>query len=335
MALLISSQVHLDVPLTNFTMAYLQSTTGFVADKVFPRVSVDKQSNKYYKYDREHFNRGGEVQARAARTESQEVSFTISNDNYFCDVFSLGSSLSIEVMANEDAALNARQAAIEQITMQMMIDKERKWASTYFATGIWGTEYTGVSGAPTGSQVRQWSDYTNSTPIIDITAASRAMQLKSGGFKPNVMVVGKEVRDQLINHPTILARLNGGATVTNTALVTDAKLAEIFGVEEFLVMEAVYNTSVEGVAESNAFIGGKSAALFYRPRTVGMMSAVPGICFSWDNLPEASGYGLGVTTYRGDWLLAKRIAEKVEINMAYDQKVTSSDLGVFFATVIA
>ena len=75
------------------------------------------------------------------------------------------------------------------------------------------------------------------------------------------MVVGKEVRDKLINHPDILARLNGGATVTNPALVTDAKLAEIFEVENFFVMEAVKNTAVEGVAESNAFIGGKHALL--------------------------------------------------------------------------
>jgi hypothetical protein len=65
------------------------------------------------------------------------------------------------------------------------------------------------------------------------------MQLKSGGFKPNTMVVGKEVRDILINHPDILARLNGGATVSNTALITNAKLAEIFEVENFYVMEAV------------------------------------------------------------------------------------------------
>ena len=55
--------------------------------------------------------------------------------------------------------------------------------------------------------------------------------------------------------------MNGGATVSNTALITNAKLAEIFEVENFYVMEAVKNTSVEGVAESNAFIGGKNALL--------------------------------------------------------------------------
>jgi hypothetical protein len=163
----------------------------------------------------------------------------------------------------------------------------------------------------------------------------RTMQLKSGGFKPNVMVVGKEVRDALVNNPSILARLNGGATVTNTALVTDAKLAEIFGVEEFLVMETVKNTAAEGITESNAFIGGKSAAFYYRPRSAGLMVPSAGYTFTWDDLENASGHGITIKSYVGDYLAIDGVAEVLEANLAYDHKVVSSDMGAFIATVVA
>ena len=123
-------------------------------------------------------------------------------------------------------------------------------------------------------------------PIVDVTNARREMQLKSGGYKPNCMVVGKEVRDILVNHPDILARLNGGATVSNTALITDAKLAEIFEVEQFLVMEAVYNDAAEGLTDNIEFIGGKHAMLAYKPSSMGLKTPASGAIFTWDALPR-------------------------------------------------
>jgi hypothetical protein len=221
------------------------------------------------------------------------------------------------------------------LTHQLLIDREIKWADTYFKGGVWGTDWDGVASSPNSVQVIQWSNYSTSTPIQDVTNIMRTVQLKSGGFKPNVMVVGKEVRDILVNHPTILARLNGGATVTNTALVTDAKLAEIFGVEEFLVMETVKNTGAEGLAESNSFIGGKLAAFYYRPRAAGLMIPSAGYTFTWDELENASGHGIAIKSYRGDYLAIDGVAEVLEANMAYDHKVVSADLGAVIDSVIA
>lgn len=335
MAMLTPSAVHIDAPLTNLTIAFVQDSTNFIADRVFPKVSVSKKTDKYYIYNRADFNRVGQVQARAPRTQAPRVGMSLSTDTYSTDVFSLATDFDFDTLANEDAALDIRSAGAQMLTTQLLIDREVKWATDYFSSGIWGTDWAGVASSPSGTQVIQWSDITTSTPIQDVTKIMRTIQLKSGGFKPNVMVVGKEVRDVLVNHPTILARLNGGATVTNTALVTDAKLAEIFGVEEFMVMEAVKNTSAEGIAESNAFIGGKAVAFYYRPRAAGLMVPSAGYTFTWDDLENASGYGISIKSYRGDYLAIDGIAEVLEANMAYDHKVVSADLGGFIATVIA
>ena len=46
------SQVHVDAILTNISVAYLQRAENFIADKVFPVVPVDKQSDKFFTYDK-------------------------------------------------------------------------------------------------------------------------------------------------------------------------------------------------------------------------------------------------------------------------------------------
>lgn len=332
MPLLTPSQVHIDTPLSNLTLAYAQSQTNFVADKVFPTVGVARQSDKYYIYDRANMNRTGDVKKLAPRTEVNRIGMTISNSSYFADVYGLGMDFDEQTIANEDEVLNIRSAGAETLAMRLMIHREENFATTFFSTGVWGTEVAGAaSGA--GTPV-YWNDYTNSTPITNVTDARRDMQLKSGGYKPNTMVVGKVTRDELINHPDILARLNGGSTVNNPALITDAKLAEIFEVENFFVMEAVNNTAVEGAAESNAFIGGKHALLCHTPSSAGLMTPAAGMTFAWNNIPGANNLGITVESFSDDALKRQQIAEHIQVKMSYDMKVVGADLGYFFKDIV-
>jgi len=326
MPMLTPSAVHIDQPLTNLTLAYVQEQSNFIADKVFPTVGVNRQSDKYYIYDRAGMNRGGERKPLAPRTEVKRIGMSVSSDSYYADVFGLGMDFDEQTLANEDAALEIRAAGAQTLINNMLIDREVDFANTFFAASVWGSESTPSN---------LWSDYTNSTPIADVTTARRTMQLKSGGFKPNTMVVGKEVRDILINHPDILARLNGGATVTNTALITNAKLAEIFEVENFYVMEAVQNSSAEGIAESNAFIGGKHALLVHTPSSAGLMTPAAGLTFAWNNLQGVQNLGVTVESFSDDALRRVGVAEHIQAKMAYDMKVVGADLGYFFDTVIA
>lgn len=326
MPMLTPSSVHIDQPLTNLTLAYAQEQSNFIADKVFPTVGVQRQSDKYYIYDRDNMNRTGDVKKLAPRTEVNRIGMSISNSSYYADVYGLGMDFDEQTLANEDAALDIRSAGAQTLMTRLLIHREEQFAASFFAAGIWGSQSTPSN---------LWSDYTNGTPITDVTTARRTMQLKSGGFKPNTMVVGKEVRDILINHPDILARLNGGATVSNTALITNAKLAEIFEVENFYVMEAVKNSSAEGVAESNAFIGGKHALLVHTPSSAGLMTPAAGLTFAWNNIPGANNLGVAVESYSDDALRRQQVAEHIQVKMAYDMKVVGADLGYFFNTAIA
>jgi len=335
MPLLTPSQVHIDQPLTNLTLAFVQSQENFIADKVFPLVGVDRQSDKYYIYDRANANRKGDVKKLAPRTEVNRIGMSISNDSYFADVYGLGMDFDEQTLANEDAALDIRTQGASELMNRVMIHRENEFASTFFTDGVWGVNWDGVASSPSATEVINWDDYTNSTPIEDVTRLRRTIQLKSGGFRPNTMIVGKEVRDKLINNPDILDRLNGGATVSNTALVTNAKLAEIFEVENFYVMEAIENDSVEGVAESNSFIGGNHALLVHTPRSAGLMTPASGMTFAWNNIPGASNLGVTVESFSDDALKRQQVAEHIQVKMAYDMKVTGADLGGFINNVIS
>jgi len=325
MPMLTPSDVHVDVPLTNLTIAYMQAAENFVADKVFPMVSVSKQSDKYYKYSREGL-RDGDVTILAPRTEVNRVGMALSTDSYFADVRGLGMDFDEQTIANEDTALELRSQGANVLMEKIMIDREVRWASAFFSAGIWGTDITPGN---------LWSDYTNSTPIVDVTTGRRTMQLASGGYKPNTMVVGKEVRDVLINHPDILARLNGGSTVANPALITDAKLAEIFEVENFYVMEAVRNTAAEGVTDAFGFIGGKNALLTYTPSTMGLRTPGAGAIFCWDSIPGVSGMGITVESFSDDALKRQQIAELIQVKSSDDMKLIGSEMGYFFEDCVA
>jgi hypothetical protein len=324
--------VHIDQPLTNLTLAYAQSQENFIADKVFPTVGVQKQSDKYYLYDRANMNRTGDVAKLAPRTEVNRIGMTISNSSYFADVYGLGMDFDEQTLANEDAALEIRSAGAETLAMRLMIHREEQFATNFFSDNIWGTNYDGA-GSTSGTNLLYWDDAA-AKPIQNVTDLRRVMQLKSGGFKPNTMVVGKEVRDALVNNADILARLNGGATVTNTALVTNAKLAEIFEVENFYVMEAVKNSSVEGVAESNAFIGGKHALLCYTPSSAGLMSPAAGLTFAWNNLEGVNNLGITVESFSDDALKRQQVAEMIQVKMSYDMKIVGADLGAFVNGIV-
>jgi len=124
MPLLTPNSVHIDQPLTNLTIAYVQDQTNFIADKVFPTVGVDKQSDKYYIYDRDNMNRSGDVKALAPRTEVNRIGMSLSNASFYADVYGLGMDFDQQTLANEDAALDIRAAGAQTLTTRLLIHRE-------------------------------------------------------------------------------------------------------------------------------------------------------------------------------------------------------------------
>lgn len=319
------SDVHVDRPLTNISLAFIQDAEGFVADRVFPRLSVSKQSDQYYTYDRGYFNRA-EMKKRAPGAESAGMNYQINTDSYFADVWALHKDVSDQVRANADDPINLDREATTALSLQGLLRREKLWAAEYFVTGVWTTEVTGVSGAPAGGQFQRW-DEAAATPIEDIRAARTSMK-RLTGFRPNVMVVGTEVYDALLDHPDIVGRLDRGQTSGPAIVMRDA-LAALFEMEEILVMDAIENTAAEGAANDHQFIGGKNALLAYRPSAPGLLTPAAGYTMEWSGL--MGGGQSQISRFRMDL----RKSDRIEIEMAFDQKLVSADLGYFFLGAVS
>jgi hypothetical protein len=298
------SEVHVDSLLTDFSVAYLQKQTQFIADRVFPRMPVNKQSDKYATFTLGDFFRDN-MQRRADATESAGIDYTVSSDSYSTDLFALHMDVGKRVQANADAAHNPLEDATRLLTQQELIKRDREWVSNFWSTGIWGTDVTG------GTNFTQIDDAA-SDPINLLHDAGLAVETATG-FLPNTLVVDAFGHKALKTHPDIVGRVNRGQT-TGAAAPTDPQIAELLGVERLLVARASYNTADKGATDPNP----------------GLMSPTAGMTFVWNGDIQAAE---GRTISRMEVPLSK--ATRVEIEAEWDMKVVASGLGYFFSGFVS
>lgn len=322
------SDVHVNAPLTQISIAFLQSMDRFIADQVFPNIPVSKQSDIYWYYDRGNFLRS-QAADRAPATESVGTGYTVDKTKtYFCKPKAIHHDVPDQVRGNADPAINMDRDATELVTRQLAIKRESDWATAFFAASLW-------TGSTTGSDITPstlWSA-AGSTPYQDIDAEISSVEKKSGGFKPNTLVLGKDVWTSLKHHPETLDRIKGGATSDAPAIVKLQQIAAELELERVLVANAVHNTAAEGASESNAYIvGAKHALLCYSNPRPSIMSPSAGYLFSWSGYLGAAGpAGQVMSRFRMEHLKADR----VEGEMAYDMKLVAAEMGCFFKDVVA
>lgn len=333
MALPTSGAVHVDSALTNISVAFLQNASHFVAGQVFPNVPVDKQSDRYFTFDRGDFNRD-DAQVRAPGTESAGGGYNLDNTpSYFCDVISYHKDIPDAIVANADKAVDLQRAASEFVSHKLLIKKEKDWVSKYFTGGVWTNDYDGVASSPTGAQVIKWSDTTSGDPVGNLRSGKTAI-LQSTGFMPNTLVLGQEVMDALVDHPDIVDRVkySGGVGNGNPAMVNEQTLAALFGLDRVIVSRAIENTAAEKATNAHSFIGGKKALLCYAAPAPSLMAPSAGYTFSWTGYLDAGNdFGMATTRFRMDHLKSERV--EGEIAMAH--KLVSADLGFFWDAIVA
>lgn len=336
-----ASDVHVNRPLTNISIAYMQNNSMFVADRVFPNIPVNKQSDRYFRYDRADFHRN-QMKKRAPSTESAGGGYKVdSTPNYFCDDWGLHKDIDDDVRDNEDAPLNSDRDATVWLGLQALISREVNFVSAYMSTGVWtgidGTngDITGVAATPGTREVLQWND-ASSTPIEDVTEQCTNIQQLTG-FRPNKLTLGRQVWDKLKNHPDIVDRIkySGGVGPGTPAVVTRAAVAALMELDEILVADGIQVTSKENkdfeTSMTAAFIAGKQALLSYSAPTPSIMMPSAGYTFSWKGKFGASRMGQRIRKFRMESLKSDR----VESDMYYDQKLVASDCGVLFTSIVA
>lgn len=321
----IYGDIHVDTPLTNMSVAYMQSDSVMVANKVFPIVPVKKQSDLYFTYTRADLLRN-EAAVRTYGAESKGGGYNVSTSPYYCNIYAFHKDVYPTERVNSDSPLQPDIDASEYVSQKLVLKREIDFQEKFFATGIWGTEYDGAAAA-SGTDLVYWNRAT-ATPIENIATAQLAVQ-GSTGKKPNTLLLGPHTFialrdcDQIRN----LLRYTAGPAVPTPQL-----LAQMFDVDRVLVGAAVYNAAADGATEDTDFILGKHALLCYTENSPGIRKASAGYIFSWSGLEGAGAFGNRMYRIPMDLLGIGTV--RIEGEMAYDIELISSDLGVFFKDIV-
>jgi len=321
------SDIHVNKPLTNISVAWIQEESAFISDKVFPSVPVQKQSDRYFVYFREDWYRD-EARKRVYGNESAGGGYRIDNTpSYYCDIWAYHKDVTAQDRANSDNPLSPDEDATIFLTQKLLLKREIEWATRFFASGIWGTEYTG--GATTSGTTRKYWSSSSSDPIGDISDMQIAIQAATG-YKPNVLALGPYVYKELRNHSDILDRIK----YTQKGVVTADLLATLFDVEKVVVASAVKNSAAQGGTESTDFIMGKHALLAYVPPRPALRTPSAGYIMSWigEGFAGAGMFGNRIAKIPMDWLGLG--TTRIEGEMAFACELVSSDLGGFFNSIV-
>lgn len=322
----VPGDLHVNRALGDVSIAYVQENNRFIADRVFPVVPVQKQSDLYWTYDKGDWFRT-DAQKRAPGAESVGTEWNVSQASYFAHVWALHMDIDDQLRANADSAFNLDRDATRNLTGQMLLRRDKEWISKYFGTGIWDTNITGVASGATAGQVVQW-DKSGATPIEDIYAQKINM-LEKTGREPNTLVVGARTWQALANSAEIIERVK----YTQAGFVSEDLVARALGVDRLIIARATENTAVQNKSKTwtFSFLAGKAALLAYVPDSPSLLTPSAGYTFAWNGYTGASDQGVRIKRFRQE----ANAADRIEIEAAFDLKVVSTDLGVYFTTVVS
>lgn len=319
--------------LTNVSIAQFQQPDDFVAYKLFPIVPVAQPMSKYYKFSKADLARVAMQRKPAFGTASPAV-WGQDEGSYSCEVYQ-GIYGVDQLSARPFAVSGAPGVADPQVAKAKIAAEQAKlfmdvqFAQKFFKPGVWSNEYDGKSTTPSGNQFWQF-DNDNSNPISFIDGLKTEMK-KQGRRMPNKLALGAETYTALKNNPTIIERIKYSGSSANPATVNLNVLAQLFGMDEVMVMQSTYNVAAPGAEADMQYVcDPKGMLLCYTTGAPAIDEPSAGYIFAWDML--GAGQHMAVTNFQG---APGTHSEFVESLCAFDMQQVSTDLAVYCKNCVA
>lgn len=299
--------VHIDEVLTGFSVGYDQG--GLVGERLLPTVRVRKQSDKYYVFGREAWGvePGGDYRAPGA--EANEIpGIAVSLDTYFAQEHALQIAVTDEERENADSPLSPDRDGTDLVTAKVLLAREIAIRDLVMTASNYPAGNT-----VTLSGTAQWSDFTNSDPIVNIKAGKRAIHA-SLFYEPNTIVIPYQVMSMLEDHPDFLDRIK----YTDRGILTSDIIAAVIGIPNVIVPGLGYNSANPGQTASLGYLWGKDVLLAYVPPRAGMRTPGYGFEFVW-------AFPGGNTQVVDRWREERRASDVIRVRRRYDHKLTALD----------
>lgn len=242
-----------DAALTNFAIGY--SPQGAIGKLALTNVPVDKEEFTYFKWTMADVFTVPDT-LRADETEAKEVRFGTTKVTLSCDEHALKTLVSQRAERNAEAVLRLRMSKTQFISNLLTIALEKQVRDVYNDAAVpkvtlSGTAQWVVSGGGQGS---------TSVPLIDIDTGIESIRQKTGGFRPNVIVLPEPVARGLSRHTTVQNKI---IYVKDNQLADMIELPPVFKGMKVLIPSPIEQTANKGVTPVYADVWGKHCYLAY------------------------------------------------------------------------
>lgn len=312
------TQVHIQTALSDLSIAYRQDAPA-VADQLFKPVSVAKQADKYFVWNKGDMWRREASRRRAPGADFPRVGIRLSTDNYSCEQIPLEYPIPDEIRANQDAAVDIEQTAAMYLVDQLNLEKDIAFATDFFAASKgWGVGTVSVA----------WDTVATGTPVTNITAAVRDIRRALGASQQHEIVAlgGVKILSALLSSAQVRERTQ--YTMAQTQMALEGSLAGVLGLDRLIISNREYNTAKEGRAASYSPVFDNDLLVVAVPRNPGKNVAAAGYTFEWDE----DGRG---TMYTEMYREEPKKQDVLRAICYWDMKQTGADLGIFFENAVS
>ena len=315
--------------LSNLAIAYFEEPT-YAHRRVFPVCPVALPSGHFYEFNKADLARNNLHQKPPHGTVAPAV-FGISEKSYSCKVYQILIGLD-QIMTlpyqRANAAVDPRRMRVRTVAEQIAQAQELMFANQFFKSGVWANEWTGATASDTANKKFKKFDNSDVDPVTFFDDRMTDIR-RMGRNKPNKLALGVETFNALKNNQFILDRIKYSGTTQNPAIVNENVLAQVFGVDQVIVLDATYNAAEHGAPEEMKYVcDSKSALLLYTPDNPAIDTPSAGYSFHWT---LDGGNYIAVSTYDGAPGTHTEIMEGI---LAFDNQITGQDLAIYFGDCV-
>ena len=299
-----AQEVHVDAPLTDVSIKF--NNSEFIHDKIFPTVTVKKQSDLFFMYGKENFKAVNDE--RAPGDEARTIFSTLSTGQYFCRAHSLKDKVPDEVKDNADTPIEPEVDATENVTERLLLNKEKRVKACVHSISA-GVTVT-----------NKWDSTLGGAPDKEILAG--VAYIHSKVFKiANKIIIPYQVAVALTTNPVIkeIVKYTMNILQIGSAILLPNPL---WGME-VLIAGAGENTQNLGQGETLSYVWGKDVILAYVNPSPGLKRLSLGYVFQWK------------TRETSKWYEKKEKSTYVQVEEYCDEKIISLDCGYKLAAAIS
>ncbi len=287
---------------------------GYIADKVFPKISVKQTTGIIGAYGSGHLRTnddliGGRAEARRADPISRKIDVL-----YNIKTHALEGVVTQNDYDNVEQPFEAESDETLGLTHLILTNKEKSVADQLFSTSV----ITNNS-----SPTDKFDDYTGD-PTESFRVAQNAI-LSNCGVMPNAVIMSQLVFNALQYHPAILDHL--GFKYNQMGLLSQSDIMKALNVSELLIADAPYNSAKEGQADVLSQIWSDGLLYYVKPASAAKYQI-------------SLGYEMNLSSSKGREVFKYPLnnppgANGIIVQDAYEHKIVNVGAGYLLSDVLS